>query len=250
MSEQRALLLETAARVFADCSGDSAADGKRIAEAGLIALLVPESRGGFGGDWEDAGAVARLTGLHAVDYPVMEEILKAHLATLNTAWSEARIFRVSAAMRAAQMAGALDAALALSVGYTRERKQFGKPLAAFQAIQQQLAVLTEEAAAANMAAAAAFRALDRGEASFECACAKLRANIAAGIGAPIAHQVHGAMGFTKEYALQKFTKPLWAWRSEFGNDRHWAGELGLRIAARGPENFWSDLVALSDPVQS
>jgi len=247
MSEQRALLLETAVRVFADCSGDSVADGKRIEEAGLLALLVPESKNGFGGDWEDAGAIARLAGLHAVAYPVMEDILKAYLATLDAAWSEARVFRVGAAMRAAQIAGALDAALALSVGYTRERKQFGKPLAAFQAIQQQLAVLTEEAAAANMAAAAAFRAQDRGEAAFECGCAKLRANIAAGIGAPIAHQVHGAMGFTQEYALQKFTKRLWAWRSEFGNDRHWASELGTRIAARGADNFWSDLVALSDP---
>ncbi len=61
---------------------------------------------------------------------------------------------------AAKMAGALQAALDLSIEYTRQRQQFGKPLASFQAIQQQLAVFAEETAAANMAAAAAFRAAD------------------------------------------------------------------------------------------
>jgi acyl-CoA dehydrogenase len=158
-------------------------------------------------------------------------------------WDAERLFRVMALVRAAQIAGALDAALTLAVQYTRERKQFGRPLAAFQAIQQQLAVLAEEAAAADMAAAAGFHALDRGDATFECAAAKLRANQAASVGAGIAHQVHGAMGFTQEYPLQKFTRRLWAWRSEYGNERHWAAEIGARVAANGADNFWPDLVA-------
>lgn len=157
-------------------------------------------------------------------------------------WSAARLARSLALVRAAQMGGALSAILELSVGYARERNQFGRPLAAFQAIQQQLAVLAEECAAANAAASAACRAADRGEAAFEMASAKLRANIAAGIAAPIAHQVHGAMGFTAEYALQRYTRRLWAWRSEFGNERFWSDEIGARIAARGADNFWPDLV--------
>src|SRR6185503_4445594 len=118
--------------------------------------------------------------------------------------NEIRLFRTMALIRAAQIAGALDAALSLAVQYTRERKQFGRPLAAFQAIQQQLAVLAEETAAADMAAAAGFQALSREDATFECMSAKLRANQAAGVGASISHQVHGAMGFTQEYPLQKF----------------------------------------------
>jgi acyl-CoA dehydrogenase len=145
-------------------------------------------------------------------------------------------------MLTAKMAGALNAALDLSVQYTRERQQFGKPLASFQAIQQQLAVFAEEAAAADMAAASAFRAADRGEAWFEIACAKLRANQAARISISVAHQVHGAMGFTAEYRLQHLTKRLWTWGSEHGNERYWADKIGARIASRGPENFWPDLV--------
>ncbi len=156
------------------------------------------------------------------------------------------LFLCGALIRTAQIAGAMEAALALCVEYTRQRQQFGKPLASFQAIQQQLAVLAEETAAAGMAAASAFRAADRGEASFEIAAAKLRANRAVTLGAGIAHQVHGAMGFTAEYRLQHLTRRLWAWQSEFGNERYWADRIGAGVAARGAENFWADLVALSD----
>jgi len=157
-------------------------------------------------------------------------------------WNEDRLHRALALARASQMAGAIAAALSLSVSHTRQREQFGRPLASFQAIQQQLAVLAEEATAARAATAAAARAADRGDASFEIACAKLRANQAAGIAASIAHQVHGAIGFTREYALQAFTRRLWAWRSEYGNERKWADEIGARAAKAGPDGFWPALI--------
>ncbi len=50
------------------------------------------------------------------------------------------------------------------------------------------------------------------------------------------------MGFTAEYRLQHLTKRLWAWGSEHGNERYWSDRIGARIAARGPANFWPDLV--------
>jgi acyl-CoA dehydrogenase len=157
-------------------------------------------------------------------------------------WSANRLYRSFALLRACQIGGAVDTTLALSVSYACERVQFGRPLAQFQAIQQQLAVLAEECAAANAAAQAACRAADRGEAHFEIAAAKLRANIAAASAASISHQVHGAMGFTAEYSLQRLTRRLWAWRSEFGNERYWSDDIGTRVAARGADAFWSDLV--------
>ncbi len=228
MSELRALLSDTTERVL---GGNP--DWTQIEDAGLTKVLVPEEQGGFGGTWEDAFVVVRACGAHAVDHPIAEAILDS--ANVN----DRDLY--SAMMLAAKMAGALNAALDLSVQYARERQQFGKPLASFQAIQQQLAVFAEEAAAADMAAVSAFRAADRGDAWFEIACAKLRANQAARISVSIAHQVHGAMGFTAEYRLQHLTKRLWAWGSEHGNERHWADKIGSHIAARGPENFWPDL---------
>ena len=229
MSELRALLADTTERVLA-----ANPDWAAVEDAGLTKVLVSEEQGGFGGNWEDAFVVVRACGTHAIDHRIAQAILDSANVDDRDLYS--------AMMLSAKMAGALNAALDLSVQYTRERQQFGKPLASFQAIQQQLAVFAEEAAAADLAAASAFRAADRGDAWFEIACAKLRANQAARISISIAHQVHGAMGFTAEYRLQHLTKRLWAWGSEHGNERYWADRIGARIAARGPENFWPDLV--------
>jgi acyl-CoA dehydrogenase len=151
-----------------------------------------------------------------------------------------------ALMRVGQIAGALETVLAQSVDYARDRVQFGKPIAAFQAVQQQLAVFGSEVAAVGCAAHAAFRSAARGDASFEIAAAKLRANLAIGTSAGIAHQVHGAIGFTHEFELRHFTQRLWSWRSEFGNDRHWSETLGQAVIARGVDAFWADLTQRGD----
>ncbi|MBI4608265.1 MAG: acyl-CoA dehydrogenase family protein [Candidatus Rokubacteria bacterium] len=148
-----------------------------------------------------------------------------------------------ALIRSAQMAGGLQYLLDQSVRYATERRQFGKPIGAFQAIQHQLAVLSEQSAAAGVAAAHAFRAAEGGDARFEIAVAKIRAGEAAGIGAAIAHQVHGAIGFTYEHSLHFVTRRLWAWRAEFGDEGHWAAELGQAVARRGADALWPDLTA-------
>jgi len=146
-----------------------------------------------------------------------------------------------ALVRSAQMAGGLEYLLAQTVRYVSERKQFGRAIGSFQAIQHNLALLAGHTAAAGIAAASAFRAADRGDAAFEIAAAKIRTGEAAGLGAGIAHQCHGAIGFTYEHSLHFVTRRLWSWRAEFGAESHWAGELGRRVAARGPDLLWADL---------
>jgi acyl-CoA dehydrogenase len=147
-----------------------------------------------------------------------------------------------ALVRSAQMAGGLEFLLAQSAKYVTERKQFGRPLAAFQAIQQNLALLAGHTAAAGMAAQQAFHAVDRtgegGDASFEIAVAKVRTGEAAGLGAGIAHQAHGAIGFTYEHSLHFVTRRLWSWRAEFGAESHWSVALGREVAARGADALW------------
>lgn len=167
---------------------------------------------------------------------------RAKCECAQTDWDAARLYRVLAWARACQMAGAMEAALALAARHVRERQQFGRSLASFQAIQQQMALFAEEAAAARTACVAAARAADRGGGEFEMAAAKLRANQAAAVATNVAHQVHGAIGFTREYDLQRFTRRLWAWKSEYGNDRHWASEIGARVSRAGSEGFWPGLV--------
>lgn len=146
-----------------------------------------------------------------------------------------------AATRALLIAGALEAVLATTVRYAGERVQFGKPIGRFQAVQQQLAVLAGQVAAAG---AAAGLAAERFGEVLPGAAAKVRAGEAAGLGAAIAHQVHGAIGFTEEHHLHRLTRRLWAWRDEWGNEAVWSRILGRHLAAAGPERLWGELAAL------
>jgi acyl-CoA dehydrogenase len=157
----------------------------------------------------------------------------------------ALVLQLGALMRAAQMAGAMEAALAITTQYANERVQFGRPIGKFQAIQQQIAVLAEHAASSWVAVENAARAVAEGResAEFACAAAKIRAGEAAGKVAEIAHQVHGAIGFTKEYRLHWLTRRLWSWRDEYGNEAYWARELGRRIAASGGDGLWPLITA-------
>lgn len=152
--------------------------------------------------------------------------------------------RYGAMIRAAQIAGAVERLLELSVQYTQERVQFGRALSKFQAVQQLLAVLAGETTASGTAAQSAFRAADGdGDPLFEIAVAKTRCGMAASEGPKIAHQVHGAIGFTHEHLLHHLTRRLWAWRAEFGADGHWAALLGRLAARDGGAALWPMLTA-------
>ena len=151
------------------------------------------------------------------------------------------IFIYGAMARSAQMAGACEKALSEAVQYAQDRVQFGRPIGKFQAIQHQLAALAAKSAQATIAAASAFRAADHRTPTFEVACAKVVAGEAAGLATTVAHQVHGAIGFTYEHSLHFTTRRLWSWRPEFGTERQWAEELGRRTAECGAASLWPDL---------
>jgi acyl-CoA dehydrogenase len=150
---------------------------------------------------------------------------------------------MGAAVRALETAGALEALLDLTLRHANERVAFERPIGKFQAVQHNLARLAGEVAAAMTAAGSAADALAHAR-SFddavllEVAAAKIRTAEAAAEGAAIAHQIHGAIGFTREHILHRFTLRLLAWRDDFGNESHWAAALGSLVAARGAEEFW------------
>lgn len=148
-----------------------------------------------------------------------------------------------AMFRAAQLAGGVARSLDETVQYAGDRIQFGRPIAKFQAIQQNLAVLAGQMASSGAAAEMAFRAAERGDPRFEAASAKIVTGDAAGVATTTAHQVHGAIGFTYEHILQFTTRRLWSWRSEFGAESRWAEEIGREVAGRGADAFWPDLTA-------
>ena len=142
-----------------------------------------------------------------------------------------------------QIAGALESMLEISVRYSNERVAFEKKISKFQAVQHNLARLAGEAAAALAAASSAADTIANStsfdEAVFlEAASAKIRCAEAAEKGAAIAHQVHGAIGFTIEHILHRYTLRALAWRDDFGHESYWAVELGKLVAARGADELW------------
>ncbi len=149
---------------------------------------------------------------------------------------------MGAVVRSLQIAGSLEAMLDISVKYSNERVAFEKKISKFQAVQHNLAKLAGESAAALAAATSAADAFASGapaDAAFlEAASAKIRCSEAAEKAAAIAHQVHGAIGFTIEHILHRYTLRALAWRDDFGTESFWAVELGKRVAANGADELW------------
>lgn len=143
------------------------------------------------------------------------------------------------AMRALQIAGALDRVLELTIEHVSQRKQFGRELVKFQAIQHELAKLAAEAAAAGAAADMVAEAvLGTSDATLPVAAARVRGGEAVGTAVSIAQQLHGAIGFTREHRLHWFTTALWSWRDEYGGQHQWSQVLGTAAMAAGGAGFW------------
>ena len=145
--------------------------------------------------------------------------------------------------RSLQIAGALESMLEITVRYSNERIAFEKKISKFQAVQHNLARLAGESAAALAAATSAADTIANAK-SFddavflEAAAAKIRCAEAAEKGGGIAHQVHGAIGFTIEHILHRYSLRALAWRDDFGSESYWAVELGKLVAARGADELW------------
>jgi acyl-CoA dehydrogenase len=157
------------------------------------------------------------------------------------------VWTLGAMSRSAMMVGALEWLLAQSVQYAGDRVQFGRPIGKNQAIQQQLALMAGDVSAARVAAmvaandAASPAQADARRTVFSTAVAKSRVGEAATQGAAIAHQVHGAIGFTLEHMLHFATRRLWTWREEFGADAWWAERLGRAAISARSDAFWPAL---------
>lgn len=152
----------------------------------------------------------------------------------------AESFRRRAALgRAALMGGASRRALQLSIEYATEREQFGRPIAAFQAVQQHLAAMAGEVLLTRVTTEGAALAIDTGvNVEVAVASAKVISGQAAGLVSSLAHQVHGAIGFTEEHALHRSTARMWAWRDEHGNEDDWASVVGTLGLAGGTAGLW------------
>jgi acyl-CoA dehydrogenase len=179
----------------------------------------------------------------AANVVTFERVKPLRSAPAPQGFDRAALLLMGATIRSVETAGALEAILSLGVNYANERVAFERRIGKFQAVQQNLARLAGEVAAALAVAGSAADTIAQADAFdeavfLEAASAKIRAGEAATEGAAIAHQVFGAIGFTQEHVLHRFTLRMLSWRDDFGNESYWAAELGKRVARRGVDEFW------------
>jgi alkylation response protein AidB-like acyl-CoA dehydrogenase len=104
----------------------------------------------------------------------------------------------------AQMIGLARGALDHAVEYAKQRKQFGKPIADFQGVQFQLAVMATELEAARLLVYNAARLRDGGRPFVaEAAMAKYYSSELAEKVASKSIEIHGGVGITKDYPVEK-----------------------------------------------
>jgi acyl-CoA dehydrogenase len=142
-------------------------------------------------------------------------------------------------LRCAALVGAIDATITLTSRYTRDRKQFGRPLSALPAVAQAVALMRCQLAAAR----AAVEAAGQSPTMMNCLAAHVDIAGCAGRVARTAHDLHGAMGVADEYGLHPLTRRLWAWPEEGIRQMDARTELGRHAAMSGAANLWADVIA-------
>lgn len=143
--------------------------------------------------------------------------------------------------RCVQILGAFDAAAALTVAHTQSRIQFGRPLAALQAVQHSLAAMLGEiersrAATALAVTAAQHHGFADPRTRYSVSAAKVTVGRAVAPVTTIAHQLHGAIGTTAEHPLWRVTMRARSWAGEFGSTGAHARRLTAITAAVHPWN--------------
>jgi alkylation response protein AidB-like acyl-CoA dehydrogenase len=173
------------------------------------------------------------------DHMVLECVQVAEPITTNAHIAQQALSEISL-LRATAMVGALDAALTHTRSYVSTREQFGRPLLKFQAVAHSVAVFASNVECARAAVEQAVAAViaEADDRDLRVAAARVVAGRAADEGTRIAHQLHAAMGTTREYPLHLSTRRLWSWRDELGTQRSWAEALGRALAVRDEEAIW------------
>lgn len=228
----RALLAQ--AGVVRPAGSIALAHGERLSDGGLRCALVRSGQVAPS-VLVQAGPQWRLLSVDGAQRAPQALALDAALTWSAEALQAAPVVAVDAALDvrtlqatvvAAQMAGALKAVFDRTLQYANERQQFGRAIGKFQAIQHQLAVMSEHVFAARMAAQLGCSGAGVVPDRLRVATAKARCSEAALVVSELAHAIHGAIGFTAEYDLQLFTRRLHAWRQTAGSEAYWYGVAG------------------------
>ena len=137
------------------------------------------------------------------------------------------VLNVGRALVAAEMVGASEEAFARTVAYLKERKQFGKAIGEFQALQHRAAHLYCELEVTRAAVLKALQTLDDAvdRAGPIVSVAKARAGLSATLAVQEAVQMHGGIGMTDEFDIGLFMKRVRVCQELFGDSNFHADRL-------------------------
>src|SRR5712672_1474017 len=233
--------------VGADGALSGRARGVPFAKNAQYIAVLASGTGGISIALVDAAACRIEAGLNlasdASDTVTLSNVQPIAIKPAPKGFDQNVLMLMGGVARSLQIAGALESMLEISVRYSNERIAFEKKISKFQAVQHNLARLAGESAAALAAATSAADAIANAK-SFddavflEAVSAKIRCSEAAEKGGGIAHQVHGAIGFTIEHILHRYSLRALAWRDDFGSESYWAVELGKLVANKGADELW------------
>jgi alkylation response protein AidB-like acyl-CoA dehydrogenase len=146
---------------------------------------------------------------------------------IETAW------RRGVLATSALLIGLASRMLDVTIGYVKQREQFGVPIGSFQVIKHALAdalVAVEFARPVALSAAGA-QAPDTPDAGMQTSAAKVLASDAARLVTRTAIQCHGAIGYTTEYDLHVYAKRAWALIPSWGSPEWHRARLALSLGA-------------------
>ncbi|MGE8034662.1 acyl-CoA dehydrogenase family protein [Lysinibacillus sp. NPDC093692] len=155
------------------------------------------------------------------------------------------ITTLNSAFQLALMTGAIDKINDLTIQYTKEREQFGRPIHRFQLVQQHIVNLAGETAIALAAFNNVTEALQMNSQNSEVAYACIRFEEIIQAVTTIAHQVHAAIGTTHEHSLHQFTRRLWSWRDEGASTSYWTHFVATQLLEKSGDSLWGYLTSFS-----
>jgi len=155
------------------------------------------------------------------------------LGQLNQGWSEVqKIIQRAAVAKCCEIVGCTQQALDMTIEYAKDRKQFGRPIGSFQIIQHYCADMATDVDGARLSTYQAVCMINDGlPCTQEVAVAKAWAGEASQRIMALAHQIHGAIGYSIDHDLQFYTRRAKAAEVTFGDASFYrevvAQEMGL-----------------------
>jgi acyl-CoA dehydrogenase len=209
-------------------------DPDKGAKGGITVFLLDKRKGINVGkqDWQLGG---RGSGSAEVHFDECEAADDEVLGDIGYGFSALKFILGRARLwAAARGVGVISRAAELSIEHAETRQQFGKKIGEFQAIKHKIADMSADLYTARLLLYQAAMLFDEGhDAAQEAAYAKLFCSEAAGRAADSAVQIHGAMGVSQEFGVERLYRDCRAYRILDGTSDIQRGMIASRVQRSG-----------------